>query len=145
MNIPVAYHFRVDFFGEAFGPANACDVRFQQVQGLSSEFNTQDVQEGVTMNHLSSGVKYDNLILKRGMATGSLISDYFEEALSKLSFRPANVLVTLLDSDAQPQISWLFQEASPKKWSISDLDADSNKLMIETLEFTYKKLTIKRH
>jgi len=49
------------------------------------------------------------------------------------------VLVTLLDNTRIPIAGWLFMKAYPVKWSVSDLDADANSVVIEHMDLTYQR------
>ncbi len=64
----------------------------------------------------------------------------FNRAMSQFKFNPPNVLVTLLDGAKLPLASWLFQQAYPVKWSVSDLDATSNSVVIERMELVYQHM-----
>ena len=49
-------------------------------------------------------------------------------------------MVSLLDEAGTPVSSWLFINAYPVKWTVSSLDADSNTVVIETLELSYQRM-----
>lgn len=133
---PVAYHFRVDFITAS----DPLDVRFQQVSGLNTRLLTYDIQEAENIIPLVHGVQHDDLVLSRGMAMGTEVSKAFKRAMEELVFLPQTIMVTLLDSYSEPQVCWRCLEARPKQWRIGEFNADSNSLVIETFEFTYKKL-----
>lgn len=136
MQFSAAYHFSVDFVNMT----DPIDMRFQEVSSISSTLIGHEIKEGTHTMHLASSVEHDNLILKRGMVIGSEVSDIFHRAMDTLEFIPQTVMVTLLDNDSSPKACWWFLEACPKKWRMSDFNADANSLVIETLEFSYKKL-----
>ncbi|NES68523.1 MAG: phage tail protein, partial [Okeania sp. SIO2D1] len=86
-------------------------------------------------------VTYNNLILERGMVIGSLLNIEFNVAMSSMKFAPSNVLVTLLNENSFPLYGgWLFKRAYPVKWSTSDLDANNNSVVIDTMELAYSRL-----
>lgn len=60
--------------------------------------------------------------------------------MSQFKFSPGNVLVSLLNGAGIPISSWLFMKAYPVKWRISDLDADQNQVLIETMELIYHRM-----
>ena len=121
---------------------NPLDIRFQRVSGLSAEVETETVSEGgqnLYTQKLPRGIKYNNLVLERGMVVGSPLNLEFNAAMSLFKFATSNVLVTLLGEDRQPLAAWLFLKAYPVKWSTSDLSAEPA-LVIDTLELAYTRM-----
>ncbi len=142
-NPPVGFHFMVVFLFGGFVP-NLLDIRFQKVSGISAEIDTTDIREGgenIFRHRLPNHVTYNNLILERGMVNGSLLNIEFNVAMSSMKFAPSNVLVTLLNENSLPLYGgWLFKRAYPVKWSTSDLDANNNSVVIDTMELAYSRL-----
>jgi len=121
---------------------NPLDIRFQRVSGLSAEVETEAVGEGgqnLYTQKLPRGIKYNNLVLERGMVVGSPLNLEFNAAMSLFKFATSNVLVTLLGEDRQPLAAWLFLKAYPVKWTTSDLSAEPA-LVIDTLELAYTRM-----
>lgn len=145
-NPPLAFRFGVLFF--AFGVVpNPVDIQFQKVSGLGSAAETQMVAEGgqnFYTQALPRKIKYENLVLERGMVVGSPLVLEFNAAMSLFQFNPSNVLVTLLDAACVPLAAWLCMKAYPVKWSVSGLDANSNSVLIEHMELTFQKMLIMR-
>ena len=54
-----------------------------------------------------------------------------------LDIQPTSVWVTLLNEEHEPLQSYTFINAWPKKWNISDLNAESSEIVIESLELAY--------
>lgn len=138
---PVAFHFQVVFMTAGVVP-NMLDVRFQKVSGLSSEVTTETVDEGgqnLFTHKLPNKISYGNLTLERGMVIGSPLGLEFNVAMSAFKFYPCNVIVMLLNEESLPIAGWLFFKAYPVKWSVSDLDATSNQIVIETMELAYTR------
>lgn len=139
---PLGFRFGVFFFAGGAIP-NSLDFRFKKVSGIGSTISTHTLNEGgqnLYSHKLPERVQYDNLILERGLATGSLLAAEFNVAMSLFKFAPSNVLVTLLNESAIPVSSWLFMTAYPVKWTVSSLDAESNSVVIETMELTYQRM-----
>ena len=140
-NPPVGFHFLVSFLIRVV-LAYPLDIRFQKVSGISSEIETTDIREGgenVFRHRLPNHVTYNNLVLERGFVVGSPLNIEFNVAMSTMEFAPSNVLVILLNEDSIPIAGWLFQRAYPVKWSTSDLDANNNGVVIDTMELAYAR------
>jgi phage tail-like protein len=84
------------------------------------------------------------LILKRGMLTGSAILNWMKSAMNTFftvvvyDFKPADILITLLDEAGQPVAVWNVVQAYPLKWSVSDFKATENTVVVETIELAYQ-------
>lgn len=142
----LGFRFGVFFFAGGVTP-NSLDIRFQKVSGLSAEVKTQPLVEGgqnLYTHRLPTRVDYNNLILERGMVIGSLLNNEFNAALSLFKFQPSNVMVTLFGDDKTPLAAWMFLNAYPVKWSTSNLDAEQEGLVIDTMELTYTRIQILR-
>ena len=139
---PLGFRFGVLFLAMGVIP-NPLDVLFQRVSGLGASVETAAVREGgqnLYAQQLPRQVQHSNLVLERGMVVGSPLVDEFNATMSLFTFKPANVLVSLLDHTRTPLASWLCLKAYPIKWSVSDLDATANAVVIETLELSYQRL-----
>ena len=145
-NPPLGFRFGVLFFAGGAIP-NPLDIMFQKVSGLGSTVETTPLEEGgqnLYTQSLPTKIKYDNLVLQRGLVVGSPLVIEFNVTMSKFKFSPSNVLVTLLDNTRIPIAGWLFMNAYPVKWSVSDLDADANSVVIEHMELTYQRMQVLR-
>lgn len=133
---PVGFHFKVEFI--SIGNDN--DQRFQSVGGLNIEFDVENVKEGGENrfeHKLPGRTKYADLSLKRGMLTDSKVIAWCRNALKNREFRPATIKVSLLNEEHQPLLSWKVYNAWPRKWSVSDLNAGENTVVVETLDICY--------
>lgn len=138
---PVGFHFKVEFVGIG----NDNDVRFQSVAGLSVEYDTESYKEGGENrfeHKLPLRTKYPDLSLKRGMLTDSKVIEWCLDALQNREFKPAQINVMLLNEEHQPLKTWNVYHAWPKKWSVSDFNAQDNSIVIETLELSYNYFTV---
>lgn len=141
-NPPLGFRFGVFFFIGGVVP-NPLDFRFKKVSGIGSTITTRTINEGgqnLYSHKLPERVQYENLVLERGLAVGSPLVIEFNIAMSSFQFAPSNVLVSLLDAAGLPISSWLFMNAYPVKWTVSSLDADSNSVVIETMELAYQRM-----
>ncbi len=142
----IGMRFGVFFFAMGVIP-NPLDIRFQKVSGLKTEIETQALAEGgqnLYTHRLPTRVKYDNLVLQRGMVVGSPLNLEFNATMSLFRFATSNVLVTLLGENKLPLAAWLFMKAYPVKWATSDLDAGEPGLVIDTMELAYTRMQILR-
>ena len=146
---PSGFHFEVEF--TSVDGANAdVEQRFQEVSGLSVEVETETLREGGENRFeykLPKRAKYPNLVLKRGMLTNTALLSWFKSSMNAyflaitippLDFKPSDILITLLDESDQPVAIWNVVQAYPLKWSVSDLKATENAVMIETIELAYQ-------
>jgi phage tail-like protein len=138
---PVGFHFKVEFSG--IGNDNDC--RFQSVSGLNVEFDTESFKEGGENrfeHKLPGRTKYPDLSLKRGMLTDSEVIKWCLKAFQQREFKPADVYVTLLNEKHSGIKTWHFRKAWPRKWSVSDFNAQENTVVVETLELSYTYFTV---
>jgi len=160
----VGFHFRLAFldYKKADGstvidPKDDCDARFQSVSGLSVEVETETRKEGGEnrFEHvLPLRTKYPLLVLKRGLVKGqalrywiidniNAISYYASEARSERLIYPRDLSVELLGPETDEIImSWQIIHAWPKKWSVSDLNAEQGSIVVESIELQYQYFTI---
>lgn len=139
---PVGFHFKVEFVGIG----NDNDIRFQSVGGLSVEYDTESFKEGGENrfeHKLPVRTKYPDLTLKRGMLTDSKVIEWCTKAFVNREFQVAQVNVILLNERHEPLKRWEFTGAWPKKWSVSDFNAQENSVVIETLDLCYKYFEVK--
>ncbi len=139
---PVGFHFKVEFVGIG----NDNDIRFQSVSGLAIEYDTESFKEGGENrfeHKLPLRTKYADLSLKRGMLTDSKVIEWCMKAFVNREFKPVQVNVILLNEKHEPLKRWEVIDAWPKKWSVSDLNAQENSVVIETLDLAYKYFNVK--
>jgi len=138
---PWGFYYRVDFGISK----NKNDVRFQTVSGLTVEYDMEEYKEGGEnrfTHKLPVRTKYSDLVLKRGMLTGSEVIDWFFRALRDREFQPTELGIILMNEKSEPLRTWNVAHAIPKKWQVSDLNASENSLVIETMELTYRYFTV---
>lgn len=138
----VGFHFLVEFNG--IDELKDDDHRFQEVSGLSSELGVEELKEGGEnrfAHRLPAPAKYSNLVLKRGLIKDTALIKWFRNTIENFEFDPITVKVSLLDESSQPLLNWNFIRAYPVKWSVSNLDAQKNEVMIDTVELAYQYFT----
>ncbi|MUG97760.1 phage tail protein [Scytonema sp. UIC 10036] len=146
---PVSFFFEVVFQGENLDK-EVVETRFQSVTGLSVDMQTETLKEGGEnrFEHiLPVRTKYEPLVLKRGLVTDSKMVKWCMDAILNFDIRPMNLLVRLLhvkrDDPNQPPeaiaplMTWKVINAWPKKWSVSEFNAEQNAIAIESVELNY--------
>ena len=121
------------------------DVRFQSVSGLSVEYDYESLKEGGENrfeHKLPVRTKYADMVLKRGMLTDSEVIKWFLEVFRDRKFKPSDISVILMNEKSEMLRTWNVVHAIPKKWTVSDLNANESSLVIETLELSYRYFEI---
>ena len=135
---PAAFHFKVEVLGLT---RNENDVRFTEVGGLSVELATEEVAEGGENRFIQkypTRAKYPELVLKRGLLLNSEIVTWIRQCIEDYNIQPKNIDIKLLNEAHQPLLTWHVVNAYPTKWAVSDLNASSNAVVIETLQLFYQ-------
>ncbi len=138
---PWGFYYKVEF---SISKAKD-DVRFQSVSGLSVEYDMEEFKEGGEnrfTHKLPVRTKYADLSLKRGMLTDSEVLKWCLSAFRDRDFKPTDINIILMNEKGEPLRTWKIAHAIPKKWLISDLNANDNTIVIETLELTYRYFNI---
>ncbi len=138
---PWAFYYKVDFGISK----DTNDAKFQTVSGLAVEYDYESFKEGGENrfeHKLPVRTKYADLVLKRGMLTSSSVIDWCMAAFRDREFKPSDINIILMNEQGDPLRTWNVVHAIPKKWVISDLNANENAIVIETLELTYRYFTI---
>ncbi|MCG9910677.1 MAG: phage tail protein [Flavobacteriales bacterium] len=148
---PLGFHFRVNISGLDD------DSKFQSISGLSTELEIEVRKEGGEnqFEHiLPVRSKYTPLVLKRGLMVSSKLLEWCSQTFTALGtkidatnrgnqlFTPRDLTIHLLNEKHEPLMSWNVIQALPKKWSITDFNAEQSNIVIETLEFQYQYYTV---
>lgn len=139
---PVGFHFSVEF---DLADATANDIRFKEVTGIQRDLEVVTVNEGGEnrfSHKLPGRATYPNLVLKRGLMLETALRKWCHDAIYELDIQPITVWVKLLNNEHEPLQTYAFYNAWPKKWSVSDLNSESNTVMIESLELCYQYFNI---
>ncbi len=136
---PLGFHFKVEF-SNIKG-----EFQFQSVSGLNVELETEQIAEGGEnrfKHKLPVRTKYPNLVLKRGVLVNSELIRWCRSAVESFEITPADMTISLLNEEHEPLITWNVVHAWPVKWSVADLNAEENKVAIETIELAYNYFNI---
>lgn len=139
---PWGFYYKVDF---SISEGSTNDARFQTVSGLSVEYDYESYKEGGENrfeHKLPVRTKYTDLVLKRGMLIDSKIIKWFLDGFENRIFKPADVAVILMSERHEPVRTWKVANAIPKKWLVSDLNANESSIVVETMELTYRYFKI---
>lgn len=136
------YFFKLSFLDE--------EASFQEVSGISKEMKTEEVISGGVNNFtykLPKSVSNSNLVLKRALVgKDSKLANWCAQALDmsfSKSLETHNVSVILLEitgvkeDNPTERRRWVFHNAYPVKYTISDLKSQENSLIFETIELAY--------
>jgi phage tail-like protein len=139
---PVGFHFRVEFDLPGAGDS---DMRFREVSGLSAELEEETYNEGGEnrfVQKLPVRARYPDLVLKRGLLTSSDVRKWCQDAIENLEIKPVTVWVTLLNDAHEPLQTYTVVNAWPKKWSVSDFNAESGEVVVESLDLAYQRFKL---
>ena len=124
------------------------EFSFQTVSGLNFEVVTESYRAG-GMNYdyeLPVKHKYADLILKRGLfipkdaKPGDSVEETVKQAmkaLEQIKLNRLNITISLQKDEKNPLMVWEVHNAWLKKWSLSELNAQESRVVIETMEFNY--------
>jgi phage tail-like protein len=137
----VGFYFKLSFKGE--------DAAFQEVSGMSKETGVEEVVcggENRFKYRLPTVATSQNLILKRAMvASGSKLVSWCASSIEGGMTKPIethDLSVNLLDATGKVCKTWIFYNAYPVKYSVSDLKSQENDLVIESIELAYNYFKI---
>lgn len=132
------FHFLVLF---EILPQFPQDVQFQEVSGLSVDIEMDTRVEGGEhrfVHQLPLRTKFTDVTLKRGKFLGSGVLHWCRQAIEEFTFKPSNVLISLMDANHVPLYNWYLINAIPKKLDVSSFNAERSELVVETLTLTYQ-------
>lgn len=140
---PASFHFIVNFIDFKLVP----DIKFQSVSGLEVNLETETIREGGENRFLHTipvRANYSNLTLKRGLFVHSQLIRWCMDTFDNLEIKPVNMLISLLNDQHLPLMSWNIVNAYPIKWSVSEMNAERSELAIESIELKYQYFNLLR-
>jgi len=114
---------------------------FTRVKGLSREVKHESYREGGVNDYehkLLTNVTYPVLVLERGLALDDLWK--WAQAAADGEVQRKNIRIRLHDEANEKQFAWQIAYAVPVKWAVSDLDATTSPVLMETLELAHHGL-----
>ncbi len=139
---PVGFHFKVEFddLGE-----DETDSFFREVTGITAEFDVETRKEGGENRFVHTfpvRAKYSTVTLKRGLQVHSKLIEWCKKALVNMEITPINIWIYLMNEKHEVLQLYYLINAWPKKWTISDLNAEENQIVVESIELGYQYFNI---
>jgi phage tail-like protein len=121
-------------------------MSFQEVSGLNVEAQPIEYRHGdspVFSAFKMPGLKkYGNVTMKKGvLKSDNKFWDWFNQIGMK-TIKRVPVTISLLDQEGKPTMVWTLINAWPTKVTGTDLKAEGNEVVVETIEFAHEGLTI---
>jgi phage tail-like protein len=138
-NYPLSkYHFTVDWGGSKLG--------FSEVSGLSMELAVVEYRDGASPDQHTikmPGIrKFSNLVLKRGVQKNDIEFYSWINTIRLNTVERRDVTISLLNENHEPILVWRVRNAWPCKYSVADLQANSNDVLIESIELAHEGLEV---
>lgn len=114
---------------------------FSRVKGLVRETKFETFREGGVNDFeykLASLTSFGNLILERGLIA-SVLWDWQDEVVNG-RIKRRKITIALRDETNAEVWRWHADGAIPAKWSVTDFDASSSQVIIESVEFAHHGL-----
>jgi phage tail-like protein len=118
---------------------NAESGGFSEITGLQVETEVENYREGgnnLYEHKLAKITKYPNLVLKRGIIDSVQLWRMHQDVING-TIEKSSITVILRNNAKAEKWRWAFKDAYPVKWSATDLNATSNAVAIESLEFAH--------
>lgn len=136
LKYPVAgYHFKVVMGGT--------EMAFKEVSGLSATIEYKQENPGGDSTSTAKKfhkVKPGPVTFKKGLVKGALLTEKILDTVFNLKMNQINneishqdVVVTLMNEKADTVATFLLTGAYPTKWEISNFDAMSKELSMESI------------
>ena len=133
----LGYNFFVEWDGIIY-------AGFQECSGLDTTQNATEYREGMdpaTVRKIPGLVSYSNISLKRGITNNDELWKWRKKVMDGTVDR-RNVSIVLLDQQGSEKIRWNLTHCWPTTWSAPDMNATSDDIAIESLEFVHEGVTV---
>ncbi len=135
-NYALSFYFKLSFQGE--------DAAFQEVSGISKELGVEEVVSGGENRfkyRLPTIASHQNIVLKRALVPeGTELIDWCASTIDTglaNNIETHDVSLSLLNANGQVLVMWIFFDAYPVKYAVSDLKSTESGIVIETIELAY--------
>ncbi len=139
----LSFYFEVEINDEA--------ISFQEVTGLKVEIEGATYRHGDSENfhlvHIPGMVSYPPLVCKKGIIEDDeelidLMEEMIEEKGHYNHDDKFDITVSLMNPEGETVVSWAIEGAYPKSLSTPSLNATTNEIALEEIEFVYDRLTV---
>ena len=130
------------------------EMAFKEVSGLSVTVEYKTEKPGADSTAIPkkfdkvtpSEVTFKKGLVKDVLLTEEIFLDFFKLDLTQThnEIKHRDVLVILMNEDEKPVLNFVLKSAYPTKWEISNFDAMSKELTIETIVLGCKRIEIKK-
>ncbi len=133
-----AFHFTVQWGGTRIG--------FSEVSGLTQENQVIEYRDGSFPEYSSIKMpglrKFSNVTLKRGIVKAD--NDFFKwlSTIKLNQVERRDVVVSLLNENHEPVMTWKVHNAFPVKVEGPGLKASGNEVAIESIEIAHEGLEL---
>jgi phage tail-like protein len=117
---------------------------FQEVKGLGADLEVMPYSEGGIndfIHQLPVRHSWSRLSLRRGIARGPALWDWYYAGLSGSLGARRDGAVFLLSAEGAPAIAWTFSGGIAVKWTGPEMNAQNAAVAIESLEVAHHGLT----
>ena len=114
---------------------------FTKVKGLSREVKHESYREGGVNEYehkLLTQVSYPVVVLERGLVLDDLFT--WAQRAADGEVERKTLRIRLQNEAGEKVWAWQIEHALPVKWSVSDLDAQSSAVVMESLELAHHGL-----
>jgi phage tail-like protein len=139
----VSHRFTATFWFSHIPVPSILDVCFQRIHGLSREMGVTEYSEGgenLRNRYFANKIRHGSLVLERGVMPVTPLSLMFNRQLLAGKVTYFNAVISLFDPALVPLTNWVVMKALPVRWQTGDLDANSNRVLINTLELRYQDM-----
>lgn len=119
------------------GIPNPIDMQFKEVSGLKMSRN---VNINGSLTSIDGQIPTQTLTLKRGLFTSPsplMIANVAESLFWSTRLLRKDIMVNVLDENDVPVNAWMVTNAYLESWEWDGLNANSNELLVETMNFKY--------
>ena len=114
---------------------------FMRVKGIVRDVKYESYREGGVVEYehkLITQVSYPVVVLERGLALDDLWE--WARAAADGDVKRKTIRIRLQDENNDKAWAWQIEHALPIKWATSDLDAQSQAVVMESLELAHHGL-----
>src|SRR5215470_17022233 len=119
---------------------NVARAGFSEVFGLGLEVQVIEYREGndaaLSVRKLVGLVKYNNIVLKRGLTADHSLWDWARQAVQG-NVQRVDVSITLLNDQRQPVVRWIARNAWVSKYEGPTLNAKAKDVAMESVEIAH--------